>query len=94
MGRAFVESFRKDFPTVVTLAVAHSAAARERIPVTQPVVVVVASAVTKGELQEIVDVSAAIGAEVIRISGETPSPVSYFRIKKALLEQQERRQRA
>lgn len=94
MDRSFVDAFRKDFPMVLTLSVAHCAAARERIPVTRPAVVVVASAVTKVQLQEVVDAAAAVGAELIRMTGDSASPVSYFRIKKALIEHQERKQRA
>jgi hypothetical protein len=90
MERSFVEAFRKDFPAVLALSVAHSPAARERIPVTRPLVIVIASSVTRAELQDIVDVAEAVGAEVIRMSAGPPTPVSYFRIKKALIARLER----
>lgn len=93
MERSFIDAFRKDFPAVTALSAAHSAAARERIPVTRPLVVVVASSVTKPELQDLVDVSSAVGAEVVRMSGEVASPISYFRIKKALIERLEQQER-
>lgn len=89
MDRAFVDAFRKDFATVTALSVAHSAAARERIPITRPLVVVVASSITKAELQDIVDVCHEIRAELIRMPGGVASPISYFRIKKALIERLE-----
>ena len=91
MERDFIDTFRKDFAAVMALSVAHSAAARERIPVTRPLVVVVASNVGKDELQDLVDVATAVGAEVIRMPGEVATPIGYFRIKKAMIEALDRR---
>lgn len=90
MEKSFIESFRKDFPAVLALNVAHAPAARERIPVTRPLVVVVASAVTKDELNEIIDVAEAVGADVLRMPSEAATPIQYFRIKKALIERLDR----
>lgn len=90
MDKSFVESFRKDFPAVLALNVAHAFAARERIPVTRPLVVVVASAVTQDELTDLIDVAGAVGADVLRMPGEAATPIQYFRIKKALIERLDR----
>lgn len=93
MDREFIDAFRKDFGAVTALSVAHSAAARERIPVTRPLVVVAASSLGKDELQDLIDVSAGVGAEVIRMPGEVATPIGYFRIKKAMIEVLDRRRR-
>ena len=93
IDRSFVEAFRKDFPAVLALSVAHAAAARQRIPVTKPLVVVVASTVSKPELEELIDVAGGVGAEVLRMPGESATPISYFRIKKALIERLDKRRR-
>ncbi|MBK6695070.1 MAG: hypothetical protein IPG50_23100 [Myxococcales bacterium] len=94
MDRAFLDAFRKDFPGVLALSVAHAAAARERIAVTKPFVVVAASVIPKEDLADLVEVSAGVGADVIRMAGESTSPIAYFRIKKALIERLERRRAA
>lgn len=93
MDREFIDAFRKDFAHVTVLTVAHAAAARERIPVTRPFVVVVATWLAKDELQELVDIATGVGAETIRMPGEVATPIGYFRIKKALIEALERRRR-
>ena len=90
MERGFVDAFRKDFGTVLALQVAHAAAARQRIPVTRPFVVVVSNTVHQGEIDEMQDVTAAVGAELIKMP-DAVSPVSFFRIKKALIERLEAR---
>lgn len=93
MDATFVDSFRKDFPAVRGLNVAHAAAARERIPVTRPLVVVVGSAVPKEEVEEMTDIAGAVGCELVRLAGDAVSPIAYFRIKKAIIEVLERRTR-
>lgn len=82
---AIVDAFHADLPRVKIYRAAHAIAARERIPVTRPLVVIVPPDLAGAEKDDLLDVCVAVGAEVVSLGEREDVRVAVRRITEAML---------